>query len=189
MATPAKVVLSIDDKAANATLDKLYARMSNAPGINLGGGGGIGSTALGVGLGIGGFKAAQWMANGLGVTQTADALRDAAFLQVAGEGAVGKVSSAVSSRDAIASRYGLLYELGMVDKDFLQRAYDIEEKYGAGAAARGSSKVRGMFGVDVAGAFAEASMSAAEHVVKGLFEMGEALGNKIADLAGLPKAR
>lgn len=54
----------------------------------------------------------------------------------------GDVRGALASRDTVASRFGLAYQLGVVGDDMLQKMYDVEQQYGAGAATKGAARAK-----------------------------------------------
>jgi hypothetical protein len=154
MAQEALVRLKLDTSGATSAYDSFVGHVRrNPPAANLpGGGGGGGFTGGGSGVGGGGFDINSLLTKlvaAFSVQQAVGAIgpaalgmgRDALRESLLG-GAFGSARGALASRDTVASRFGLAYQLGSVDDDMLKTMYGVEQQYGAGAAAKGAARAR-----------------------------------------------
>lgn len=97
-----------------------------------------------------------------------ETLIDEGLLTAMGDQA-GTAMGALNSRDAVVSRFQRAYGLGLVDDQMVRRAFEHEQKYGAGADARGQAGIRGLLGEDVRNTALDAIWT----------RIGEVIGEKI----------
>lgn len=198
MAQEATVRLRLDTAGATASYDQFVGHVRrNPPAANLpgGGGGGMGGggSSMGGGVGMGGFDI-----GGL-LTKLAAAIGTQQMIGAAGPAALGmgrdalremflgdkfgSVRGALSSRDTVASRFGLAYQLGVVGDDMLRQMYDVEQQYGAGAATKGAARAKAALSgavietasEDAAGLFAQGIKEALSPAVAAMLDAAEAL--------------
>lgn len=175
MSTDAVIRLRLDPKSAEATLDTLYKKMSSAPSLGVGG---IAAGVLGGNLLTQGVNALTHNPLSRGLYETG---RDALFSAAFGEENIGRLAGAMSSRQAVASRYGKLKAWGLVNDDFLKQMMALEEQYGAGAQASGEKQILGALGGEAAKEILDAALAGVEHLAtKFIPRLAEAIGDAIA---------
>lgn len=143
-------IVGLDE--SKASIRSLYAEIAKMPTPNAPGGGGpgVGTIAGGVALGQAAYRAGAGLLNMTPARSLFDTFRDELLYSAFGPG-IGTATGALSSRGAVASQFGKLKAMGLVSDDFLRNRFDFEDKYGAGAQARGEAQIRGALG-DKAGA-------------------------------------
>lgn len=192
----ATIKVSLDTTEANQELQELFKTMQTAPGVRVpggqgGAGRGSGSGATGgdsVGGGgpnigrlvaaIAGAVAAQQLIGSAAqeaITGGRDELRE----MVLG-GKFGAVRGAAASRDSVANRFGLAFELGIVDEDFLEQQFQLQQQFGAGATTKGTARAKqalqSTFREEVAGElkelFAEEAIPLLRDIRNGIHALG-----------------
>lgn len=124
------------------------------------------------------------------ISQTATArsiketLIDEGIMELMGDQA-GTAMGALNSRDAVVSRFQRAYGLGLVDEKMVRRAFEHEQKYGAGADARGEAGIRGLLGADVRNSALDAVWSRIGEVIGQ--KVKEAVEGAVRGAVGLPR--
>jgi hypothetical protein len=111
------------------------------------------------------------------VTTLTDAVAEQAF----GPG-LGTTLGALASRDSVANRFGLAVGMGVMDAHdpFIKSMYDMEQQFGAGAAARGGAQVKAALGMDTNAALIDGIAKGIENVIaKFLPQIVSAIGDGI----------
>ena len=116
---------------------------AGAPSPGRGGGGGPGGGGFALGPILAKLAAAVaglslvGSAGQVALSSGRDALREALL-----GGTLGGARGALASREAVASKFGLAYQLGHVGSDTLTQQFGMEQRFGAGAQAKGAARVR-----------------------------------------------
>jgi len=116
---------------------------AGAPSPGRGGGGGPGGGGFALGPILAKLAAAVaglslvGSAGQVALSSGRDALREALL-----GGTLGGARGALASREAVASKFGLAYQLGLVGSDTLTQQFQMEQQFGAGAQAKGQARAR-----------------------------------------------
>lgn len=176
----AQIRLRLDTSGARSDLRGLYDEMRRAPAVRPGGaGGGSGPAGLsGGGQGAGGFDLASILAR-LTTVIAAQQMVGAAGPAALGAGLdfareavlgpqLGTARGAVAARDAVANRFGLAYDLGVMSDDLLRQQYDVEMQFGVGRQTKGAARAKAALQGEMLGTMGEAASDRLRTVLSGL---------------------
>jgi len=189
----AKVRVRLDTAQARQDLRALYGEMgrppsipargevAGAPGAGGGGGGGrapgVGGIAAGVAIGGLTASALKAILSSTAVKGLSSSLLDDLAFSAFGPG-LGTIAGAAAARGDVSSKLGLAVGVGALkaDSPLVKEVFELSNRFGSGAAARGAAQIRGALGSETAEASVKGIAEGLTHAFeKFLPAIGDAL--------------